>query len=59
MPKVKVEVELSEEHYRSLVNESERRKVPVERLVQAMTQQLVSELEEIEREGTENTVIIT
>ena len=57
MPKVTVNVELSEEHYRSIVGESERRKVSVESLVQTMTQQLVRELEEEERNGTDHPVL--
>ena len=49
MPKVTVEVELTEEHYRSIVSESERRRVSIESLVQQMTQELVRELELEER----------
>jgi hypothetical protein len=59
MPKVTVDVELSEEHYRNIVNESERRKVTVESLVQEMTQALVLELEDEERDGTDHPILIS
>jgi len=59
MPKVTVDVELSEEHYRNIVNESERRKVTVESLVQEMTQALVRELEDEERDGTDHPILIS
>jgi len=59
MPKVTVDVELSEEHYRNIVNESERRKVTVESLVQEMTQALVRDLEDEERDGTDHPILIS
>jgi hypothetical protein len=58
MPKVSVEVELTEEHYRSFVAEAERRGVTVQSLVQQMTQELVRELEQEEREGTDHPIEI-
>jgi hypothetical protein len=58
MPKVRVEVELTEEHYRSFVAEAERRRVTVQSLVQQMTQELVRELEREEREGTDRPIEI-
>jgi hypothetical protein len=58
MPKVRVEVELTEEHYRSFVAEAERRGVTVQSLVQQMTQELVRELEQEEREGTDHPIEI-
>jgi hypothetical protein len=57
MPKVTVEVELSEEHYRNIVGEAERRHVTVRSLVQQMTQGLVRELEEEERDGTDHPIL--
>jgi hypothetical protein len=56
MPQVRVCVELTEEHYRNLASEAERRGVSVESLVQQMTQRLVEELEEEEREGTDHAI---
>ncbi len=44
MPKVKVEVELTDDHYRDMTQEAERRHVTVQSLVQQMTQELVREL---------------
>jgi len=52
MPKVNVEVELSDEHYRCFVDEAERRHVTIQCLVQQMTQELVRELEQEERDGS-------
>jgi len=54
--KVKITVELEDAHYRSLVFEAERRGVPVETLVQQMTQRLVRKLEEAERLGTDHPI---
>jgi hypothetical protein len=56
MPRVRVDVELSEEHYRSFEAEARRRGVTIESLVQQMTQQLVQELEHEEREGTDHPI---
>ena len=41
MPKVTVEVDLSEEHYRDIVGEAERRQVTVQSLVEQMTQEIL------------------
>ena len=57
MPKVTVDVELSEEHYREIVSESERRHVTVKSLVEQMTQELVRELEQEERDGTDHPIL--
>ena len=57
MPKVKVEVELTEDHYRDMTQEAERRRVTVQSLVQQMTQELVRELEQEERDGTDHPVL--
>ncbi len=56
MPHVRVDVELSDEHYRSFEAEAKRRGVTVASLVQQMTQQLVMELENAEREGTDHPI---
>lgn len=56
MPQVRVNVELSDEHYRSFQNEARRRGVTIESLVQQMTQQLVLELEDEERRGTDHPI---
>ncbi len=59
MPNVRVDVELSEEHYREFQQEAKRRGVTVESLVQQMTQALVLELEDEEREGTDHPISTT
>ena len=59
MPKVSVEVELSDEHYREIAHEAERRRVTVRSLVQQMTQELVRELEQEERDGTDHPIETT
>jgi hypothetical protein len=51
-----VDVELSEEHYRAVASEAERRHVTVQSLVERMTQQLMNELEQEERDGTDQVV---
>lgn len=56
MHEVRVCVKLSDEHYRCFENEARRRGVSVESLVQQMTQALVSELEQEEREGTDHPI---
>jgi hypothetical protein len=56
MPKVRVEVELTEDHYRDMTQEAERRQVTVQSLVQQMTQELVRELEQEEQDGTDHPV---
>jgi hypothetical protein len=56
MPSVRVDVELSEEHYREFQQEAKRRGVTIESLVQQMTQALVLELEDEEREGTDHPI---
>ena len=57
MPSVRVDVELSEEHYHDFQLEAKRRGVTIESLVQQMTQALVLELEDAEREGTDHPVL--
>jgi hypothetical protein len=54
--KVKVTVELEDAHYRSLCFEAERQGVSVESLVESMAQQLIRELEEAERAGTDHSI---
>lgn len=56
MPSVRVNVNLSEEHYRDFEAEAKRRGVPIESLVEQMTQALVRELEDEEREGTDHPI---
>ena len=56
MAKVNITVELEDAHYRSLVFEAERKGVPVESLVEQMTQRLVRKLEEAERSGTDHPI---
>jgi hypothetical protein len=57
MPKVTVDIELSEEHYHEIAGEAERRHVTVQSLVQQMAQVLVDELEQEEREGTDHPIL--
>lgn len=59
MPKVRVEVELSDDHYREFLHEAERRGVTVESLVQQMAQELLRELEQEERDGTDHLIETT
>ena len=56
MTKVRVCVELEDGHYRSLASEAERRGVSVESLVERMTQQLIVELEEEERQDPDHPI---
>jgi len=57
MPKVTVDIELSEEHHREIAGEAERRRVTVQSLVQQMAQVLIDELEQEEREGTDHPIL--
>ena len=59
MPSVRVSVELSETHYHGFQEEAKRRGVTVESLVEQMTQALVLELEQEEREGTDHPIWTT
>jgi hypothetical protein len=56
MREVRVNVRLSDEHYRGFQDEASRRGVSVESLVQQMAQQLVVELEREQREGTDHPI---
>jgi hypothetical protein len=56
MAKVNISIELEDAHYRSLVFEAKRKGVPVESLVEQMTQRLVRKLEEAERSGTDHPI---
>ncbi len=56
MPRVRVDVDLSEEHFHDFEREAKRRGVTVESLVQQMTQALVVELEDEERDGTDHPI---
>ena len=57
MRKVRVTVELPDDHYRSFAAEARRRGVSVESLVERMVHELVSELERDENEGTDHLII--
>lgn len=57
MRKVRVCVDISDEHYRCFRHEAERRGVSVESLVQQMTQELVREFEREEEEGTDHPIV--
>ena len=56
MHSVRVNVELSEEHYHDFQEEAKRRGVTIESLVEQMTQALVLDLEKEEREGTDHPI---
>ena len=58
MPVVRVNVELTDDHYRSLRDEAERRGVTLESLVEQMTQNLVLELEEEQQAGGDHPIWI-
>jgi hypothetical protein len=58
MSKVRVCVDLPEEHYRAFVAEAGRRGVSVEDLVQQTVQGLIEEMEREERDGTDHPVFI-
>jgi len=59
MRQVRVCVDLSDDHYRALVAEAERRGVEVQALVERMMQGLLGELEQEEREGAETPIILS
>lgn len=56
MPKVTVCAQVSEEHYRALVEEARRRGVAVEGLIEQMVNGLVHELEAETDSGNDRTV---
>jgi len=55
--RVRICVDLPEDHYRAVKGEAERRGVEVEELVQQMMQNLLQELEREENEGADTPVI--
>lgn len=57
MTRVQVCVEIAEEHYRLFKSEAKRRGVPVESLVEQCVDELIRELEEEERDGTDVPII--
>lgn len=56
MRKVRVCVELPDDHYRALEREAERRSVSVELLVEQTVQGLLEELEQEEADGTDHPI---
>lgn len=58
MHKVRVCVDLPEEHYRAFEAEARRRGVSVEALVEQTVQGLIDELEREEREGTDHPIFL-
>lgn len=57
MRKVRICVDLAEEHYRAFEDEARRRGVTVESLVEQTVQGLVRELEREDQEGTDHPII--
>jgi hypothetical protein len=55
--KVRICVDLPEDHYRAFEDEAKRRGVPVETLVEQTVQGLIRELEREEEEGTDHPII--
>lgn len=51
MPKLRIDVEISEEHLRAYEGEAEREGVSVEKLVEKTVNVLLRELEEEEKDG--------
>lgn len=51
MPKLRIEVEISEEHFRAYEGEAKREGVSVEALVEKTVNVLLRELEEQEQDG--------
>jgi len=58
MPKIQVWAELSEEHLRQLQNEADRRKVPVEQLVELTVNKLIEDCERAQRDGTDHPIVV-
>ena len=57
MTKVKICVDLPDEHYRLFESEAKRRGVAVESLVEQCVAELVRELEQEEHDGTDHPII--
>jgi 3-methyladenine DNA glycosylase AlkC len=58
MPKVRVWAELSEEHLRRLQSEAERRKVPVEHLVELTVNKLIEDCERSLENDADHPIIL-
>jgi len=58
MPKVRVWAKLSEEHLRQLQNEADRRKVPVEELVELTVNKLIEDCERAHEDGTDHPIVL-
>jgi hypothetical protein len=58
VPRVRVCVDLPEEHYRAFEAEARRRGVTVEALVEQTVQGLIEELEREESEGTDHPIFL-
>jgi len=58
MPKVHVWAQISEEHLRQLQDEAERRKVPVETLVELTVNKLIEECERAQEDGTDHPIVM-
>ena len=56
--RVRVCVDLPEEHYRAFESEAKRRGVTVEALVEQTVQGLFEELEQEEQEGTDHPIFL-
>lgn len=59
MPKVKISVDVSEEHYNRYQGEARRRGVPVEALVEHTVNCLLKEFEDEERECPDRTLLMS
>jgi hypothetical protein len=57
MTRVRICVDLSDDHYRLFASEAKRRGVPVETLVEQCVAELVRELEQDELDGTDHPII--
>jgi hypothetical protein len=58
MPKVRVWAELSEDHLRQLKDEAERRKVPVEDLVELTVKKLIEDCERAQQDGADHPIVM-
>jgi hypothetical protein len=59
MTRVRVCVDIADEHYRQFQAEARRRDVPVESLIEQCVAGLVRELEQEESDGTDHPVVMT
>jgi len=58
MPKVRIWVELSEEHLRQLADAAQRQGVPVEELVEQTVNRLIEENERDQHDGTDHPIVV-